>query len=146
MPFCNEFCRIASARRLRYDFPSGVIGVAAIALLCVLSSIASAQHEAQYLSYRPESSPASREKPVESLTTVAVASCEILYNDGSFTVNQFEADAIRKEKISGKQGLDEYDAKWAVSAENRKTACMQLLKETGKLRWRDRLLLWWQGD
>ena len=117
----------------------------AIALFCAVSSTASAQREAQYLSYRPEGSPADREKPVHSPTTIGVARCEALYNSGSFTLNQFEDDAVRKEESSGKEALDEYDAKWLMSAENRKAVCMRLLKESGKLRWRDRLLLWWHG-
>jgi hypothetical protein len=119
--------------------------IIAITLFCAVSSTAFAQ-EAQYSSYRPEGSPADREKPVQVLTTIGLTRCEVLYNGGSFTLNQFEGDAMRKEKSLGKQALDEHDLKWITSAENRKAACMQLLKKSGKLRWRDRLQLWWHGD
>jgi hypothetical protein len=118
----------------------------AVTLFCAVSSTVFAQQEARYSSYRPEGSPADREKPVQVLSSIGLTRCEALYNIGSFTLNQFEDDAMRKETSLGRQALDEYDLKWITSAENRKAACMQLLRETGKLRWRDRLLLWWQGD
>ena len=120
--------------------------LATIILFCMVSGAAVGQQEVQYLSYRPEGSPADREKPVQALSTIGLARCESLYNNGSFTLNQFEEDAVRKEKSSGEQTLDDYDAKWLAAAENRKAACMQLLKVSGKLRWRDRLLQWWHGD
>ena len=118
----------------------------AVMLFSAVSSTVFAQQEARYSSYTPEGSPADREKPVQVLSSIGLIRCEALYNSGSFTLNRFEDDAMRKEKSSGRHALDEYDIKWITSAENRKAACMQLLRETGKLRWRDRLLLWWHGD
>jgi hypothetical protein len=97
-----------------------------------LPSIAADENDTTfYTEYLPKGFPAVRENPSETRSNISLKSCKDYAAKNSFTLYIFEGDALRKFERFGPSGLDADDRKWISAHDNRKAACLALIKRNG---------------
>jgi hypothetical protein len=84
-----------------------------------------------YTEYTPRGFPAVRQNPSEMRVEVSLKRCRE-YAANGFTFYIFESDALRKFDRFGNQGVDDDDRKWISAHDNRKAACLALMKQFGE--------------
>jgi hypothetical protein len=100
------------------------------------------QNDTTYFTgYVPKGFPAERENPSEIRLPVSLKLCKSLANE-DFSLYVFEIDALRKLDRFGVAGLDDYDRKWVSAHDNRKAACLALIKRNGGASYLDRAKAW----
>jgi hypothetical protein len=105
--------------------------VLTLACLTLSSKAANDEDTTFYTEYIPKGYPAVRENPNETRSSITLKNCREYAAKNSFTFFIFESDALRKFDRFGPTGLDADDRKWISAHDNRKAACLVLIKRNG---------------
>ena len=114
-------------------------------LACGVPPSSAKELETPYTEYLPSEyrgGTPSRENPFEHRTIISLGICKILSGRNDFSSHTFESDALRKLDRFGLAGLDIHDRKWISAHDNRKDACLVLIKANGGGSYLDQIKAW----